>query len=183
MEVIGFDLYMELLKESLAEIQGQDIPIVEETQVDLAVTAFIPGDYIIDNDEKLSAYRMASDCKNQMELVRIAANLVDRYGPLPKAVESLLNVMKLKLIAKRCGFTRIKLEKPNIILETTMDEPAFKLLRNGLAKHLQSRLIFVKKDRYASVIARGLGVLPNDNQIDQLCEWLCNMEREVNSQN
>ncbi len=52
METIGFDLYMEMLQESLAEIQGQDIPAVEDTQVDLPVTAFVPADWITDPDEK-----------------------------------------------------------------------------------------------------------------------------------
>ena len=63
METIGFDLYMEMLQESLAEIQGQDIPSVEDTQVDLPVTAFVPADWITDPDEKIAAYRAAADCR------------------------------------------------------------------------------------------------------------------------
>ena len=62
MEAIGFDLYMEMLQESLAEIQGQDIPAVDDTQVDLQVTAFIPADWITDADEKMAAYRSAAEC-------------------------------------------------------------------------------------------------------------------------
>ena len=182
METIGFDLYMELLQETIAEIQGQDIPAVDDTQIDLPVTAFIPGDWITDPDEKINAYRLATQCENNDSLVQFASNLIDRYGALPKAVESLIEVMKLKIIAKKCGFSRIKLSKPNVELETMMDEPAFKLLRKGLANHLHGRFIYKKGDRYSTVTIRGLGILDSDKLLDQLTEWLKLMNSEINTQ-
>ena len=142
MEAIGFDLYMEMLQESLAEIQGQDIPAVDDTQIDLPITAFIPGDWIADNDEKMAAYRSAADCSSPEGLLQLAADWVDRYGAIPAPVISLLQLMELKLLAKRCGFSRIKPEKPNIALETPMEEPAFRLLRQGLPQHLHGRLVY-----------------------------------------
>ncbi len=181
LETIGFDLYMELLQETISEIQGQDIPTVDDTQIDLPVTAFIPGDWITDPDEKINAYRLATQCDSNESLVHFASNLVDRYGTLPKAVESLLEVMKLKIIAKKCGFSRIKLVKPNVELETMMDEPAFKLLRKGLANHLHGRFIYKKGDRCSIVTIRGLGVLDNAKLIDQLTVWLNVMNNEINT--
>jgi transcription-repair coupling factor (superfamily II helicase) len=86
MEAIGFDLYMEMLQESLAEIQGQDIPSVDDTQVDLQVTAFIPADWITDADEKMGAYRAAAECQSLEALVETAAVWADRYGALPGPV-------------------------------------------------------------------------------------------------
>ena len=182
METIGFDLYMELLQESIAEIQGQDIPIVDDTQIDLPVTAFIPGDWITDPDEKINAYRLATQCENNEALVQFASNLVDRYGTLPKSVETLIEVMKLKIIAKKCGFSRIKLSKPNVELETLMDEPAFKLLRKGLANHLHGRFIYKKIGHCSTVTIRGLGVLDNDKLLDQLTQWLNIMYLETKTQ-
>ncbi len=182
METIGFDLYMELLQETIAEIQGQDIPSVDDTQIDLPVTAFIPGDWITDPEEKINAYRLVTQCENNDALVQFASNLVDRYGTLPKAVESLIEVMKLKIIAKKCGFSRIKLSKPNVELETMMDEPAFKLLRKGLSNHLHGRFIYKKGDRCSTVIIRGLGILEGDKLLDQLTEWLNLMCLEINTQ-
>ena len=182
METIGFDLYMELLQETIAEIQGQDIPSVDDTQIDLPITAFIPGDWITDPDEKINAYRLATQCENNDALVQFASNLVDRYGTLPKPVESLLEVMRLKLIAKKCGFSRIKLSKPNIELETVMNEPAFKLLRKGLADHLHGRLIYKKGDKYSTVTIRGLGILDSEKLLDQLTDWLTLMNSEITTQ-
>ena len=181
MEVIGFDLYMELLQEAIAEIKGQDIPKVEETQIDLQVTAFIPGDWIVDNEEKLSAYRLASKCKDNNELIELASNWIDRYGTLPKSVETLIEIMKLKLYAKNCGFSRIKISKPNILFETIMDEPAFRLLRQGLPSHLHGRLIYKKEDNLSVVIARGVGLQPIDKQLETLIDWLKLMQNQINS--
>jgi transcription-repair coupling factor (superfamily II helicase) len=180
MEVIGFDLYMEMLQESLAEIQGQDIPSVDDTQIDLPITAFIPGDWIADNDEKMAAYRAAADCGSPDSLVELAAGWVDRYGAIPAPVVSLLQLMELKLLAKRCGFSRIKPEKPNIALDTPMEEPAFRLLRQGLPQHLHGRLVYQPgAGSTAKVLARGLGVLPIEKQVEELKEWLAQMAAQI----
>jgi transcription-repair coupling factor (superfamily II helicase) len=180
MEVIGFDLYMEMLQESLAEIQGQDIPSVDDTQIDLPITAFIPGDWIADNDEKIAAYRAAADCGSPDSLVELAAGWVDRYGAIPAPVVSLLQLMELKLLAKRCGFSRIKPEKPNIALDTPMEEPAFRLLRQGLPQHLHGRLVYQPgAGSTAKVLARGLGVLPIEKQVEELKEWLAQMAAQI----
>jgi transcription-repair coupling factor (superfamily II helicase) len=180
MEAIGFDLYMEMLQESLAEIQGQDIPAVEDTQIDLPITAFIPGDWIADNDEKIAAYRAAADCSSPEGLLQLAADWVDRYGAIPAPVISLLQLMELKLLAKRCGFSRIKPEKPNIALETPMEEPAFRLLRQGLPQHLHGRLVYqAGAGSTAKVLARGLGVLPMEKQVEELMAWLKPMAAQI----
>ena len=180
MEAIGFDLYMEMLQESLAEIQGQDIPAVDDTQVDLQVTAFIPADWITDADEKMGAYRSAAECQSSEALVELAADWADRYGALPGPVQSLLQLMELKLLAKRCGFARIRPEKPNIALETPMEEPAFRLLRQGLPQHLHGRLVYQGgSGSTAKVLARGLGVLPMDKQLEELKTWLSQMAAQI----
>jgi transcription-repair coupling factor (superfamily II helicase) len=180
METIGFDLYMEMLQESLAEIQGQDIPAVDDTQIDLPITAFIPGDWIADNDEKMAAYRAAADCGSPEALLQLATDWVDRYGAIPAPVISLLQLMELKLLAKRCGFSRIKPDKPNIALETPMEEPAFRLLRQGLPQHLHGRLVYqAGSGSTAKVLARGLGVLPMEKQVEELMAWLKQMAEQI----
>ncbi|MEB3185442.1 MAG: transcription-repair coupling factor [Cyanobacteriota bacterium] len=180
METIGFDLYMEMLQECLAEIQGQDIPAVDDTQIDLPITAFIPGDWISDNDEKMAAYRAAAECSGPEALLQLAADWVDRYGTLPVPVIALLQLMELKLLAKRCGFSRIKPEKPNIALETPMEEPAFRLLRQGLPQHLHGRLVYQPgSGTSARVLARGLGVLPIEKQVEELKGWLGQMVAQI----
>jgi transcription-repair coupling factor (superfamily II helicase) len=180
MESIGFDLYMEMLQECLAEIQGQEIPQVEDTQVDLQVTAFIPAEWMSENEEKMAAYRAAAECQSKASLLELAAGWADRYGPIPSPVQSLLRLLELKLLAKRCGFSRIRPEKPNILLETPMEEPAFRRLRQGLPAHLHGRLVYqAGSGGSAKVVARGLGALPIDKQVDDLKQWLEAMASQI----
>ena len=173
LEVIGFDMYMEILQECLGQINGQDIPLVDETQVDLKITAFIPSEWIINNNDKLAAYKAATDCNTEDEILELAISWNDRYGTIPLVVNTLLEVMKLKLLARKCGIYRIRIEKNNIILETQMEEPAFNRLHEGLPKNIQSRLIYQKTNKLNSLLyARGLGVLPPEKQINELIIWL-----------
>ncbi|MGC1219629.1 MAG: transcription-repair coupling factor [Phormidesmis sp.] len=173
MEVIGFDLYMDMLEESIAEIRGQEIPQVDETQVDLKVTAFIPADYIPDLDQKMSAYRSLVSSENRRELMEVVADLNDRYGTLPPSIGQLMKVLELKQIAKPLGFARIKPEgKQNILLETPMEKPAWNLLVEKVPAHLRSRFVYAP----GKVTIRGLGALKPDQQVENLIEWLGYMQ-------
>ncbi|MEQ8963156.1 MAG: transcription-repair coupling factor, partial [Coleofasciculus sp. C2-GNP5-27] len=173
MDVIGFDLYMEMLQEAIREIQGQEIPQVDDTQIDLNLTAFIPADYIPDLDQKMSAYRTVAAANSRSELVQIAADWHDRYGPLPAPVEQLLRIVELKQVAKSLGFSRIKPEgKQHIALETPMEEPAWKLLQENLPDHLRSRFVYSS----GKVTVRGLGVLKANKQLENLIDWLSKMK-------
>lgn len=168
MEAIGFDLYMEMLQEAIKEVQGQEIPQVEETQVDLAFTAFIPNNYIANLEQKMDAYRLLARANSTPELAQIAADWSDRYGELPPPVQQLFQVMELKQLGKSLGFSRIKVEgKQNVVLETPMEEPAWKLLAENLPQHLRSRFVYLNK----KVVVRGLGAVKPQQQLESLIEW------------
>ncbi|ELS33321.1 MULTISPECIES: transcription-repair coupling factor [Pseudanabaena] len=169
---IGFDLYMEMLQEAIAEIRGSEIPEVEDTQVDLPITAFIPTEYIPDGDRKMSAYRTVASVSSRRELMQIIEEWRDCYGKVPVPAMQLIKVMELKLLAKRIGFFRIKPEgKQHVVLESKMEEPAWKLLHQHLPSHLQPRFVYSK----GNVTVRGLGTLSHDKQLDNLIEWLDTM--------
>lgn len=173
MDAIGFDLYMEMLEESIREIRGQEIPQVDDTQIDLNLTAFIPADYIPDLDQKMSAYRSVAAAKSKEELTQIAAEWSDRYGPTPTAASQLLRVVELKQLAKKLGFSRIKPEaKQHVLLETPMEEPAWNLLVANLPDHLRSRFVYSP----GKVTVRGLGVLTANQQLENLIDALGKMQ-------
>ena len=171
--VVGFDLYTEMLEEAIREIRGQEIPQVDDTQIDLKLTAFIPADYIPDLEQKMSAYRGVASAGSRWELQQIEVDWCDRYGPIPKPALQLLRVMELKQIAKKLGFARIKPEgTQHVVLETPMEEPAWNLLREKLPQHLHSRFVYEP----GKVKVRGLGVLAAQKQLESLIEWLEKME-------
>ncbi len=173
MDAVGFDLYMEMLEEEIAEIRGQEIPKVEDTQIDLKVTAFIPNQYIGDVDQKMSFYRAMATAESKRELMEITADLCDRYGTLPHAVEQLVQVLELKQLAKQLGFSRIKPDgKQHVLLETPMEEPAWKILQEQIPSHLRSRFIYAGK----KITVRGLGMLKPEQQVASLLEWFQAMQ-------
>ncbi|WP_373529585.1 transcription-repair coupling factor [Nostoc sp.] len=176
MDAIGFDLYMEMLEEAIREIRGQEIPQVEDTQIDLNLTAFIPADYITDLDQKMSAYRAVATAKSKSELRQIAAEWSDRYGSLPVPANQLLRVMELKQLAKKLGFSRIKPEqKQHIVLETPMEEPAWNLLAANLPENLKTRFVYSP----GKVTVRGLGVFKADQQLQSLIDAFGRMQGAI----
>ncbi|MEH2133654.1 MAG: transcription-repair coupling factor [Nostoc sp.] len=176
MDAIGFDLYMEMLEEAIREIRGQEIPKVEDTQIDLNLTAFIPADYITDLDQKMSAYRAVATAKSKSELKQIAADWSDRYGTLPVPANQLLRVMELKQLAKKLGFSRIKPEqKQHIVLETPMEEPAWNLLAANLPENLKTRFVYSP----GKVTVRGLGVFKADQQLQNLIDAFGRMQGAI----
>ena len=173
MDVIGFDLYMEMLQEAIKEIRGQEIPQVDDTQIDLKVTAMIPADYIADLEQKMSAYRSVAAADTKQELTNIAAEWHDRYGEIPKPAQQLFRIVELKQIAKQLGFSRIRPDgKQHIILETPMAEPAWNLLAEYIPDNARSRYVYST----GRVTARGLGVMRPNEQVEMLIDVLNKMQ-------
>lgn len=173
MDAIGFDLYMEMLEEAIREIRGQAIPTVDDTQIDLNLTAFIPSTYITDLDQKMSAYRAVATAKNKQELKAIAAEWTDRYGAIPVPANQMLRIMELKQLAKNIGFSRIKPEnKQHIVLETPMEEPAWNLLAEKLTDTMRNRFVYSP----GKVTARGLGVFKVEQQLQTLIDIFSKMQ-------
>ena len=177
---IGYDLYMEMLHEAISDLNGKEIPEVKDTQIDLPVNAFIPGTWISNREEKLDAYKNVTECINEEELTELATNWVGRYGLIPKPVETLIKLMKLKLLAKYCGFMKIKLHKPNIVIETKLEPNAFKHIKSDLPQNIQNKLIYQKEKFSSKIIIRGLGVTDTQNQVDNLINWFQIMAKSVN---
>ena len=170
-----------MLHEAISEISGQEIPEVNDTQIDLPINAFIPATWILNKEEKLEAYKSATECSNNTELTELATDWINRYGTLPKPVESLIMLMRLKLLAKRCGFNKIKLKKPNIVIETKLKQSTFKIFKNSLSSSIQNKFNFDEGEYFSIITIRGLGVTEIQNQIDKLMLWFGSFVKEINN--
>ena len=88
-------------------------------------------------------------------------------------------IMRLKLLAKKCGFNKIKLKKPNIVIETKLKKSTYKILINSLASSVKNKFNFDEGEQISIITIRGLGATEIQNQIDQLMLWLGSFEREI----
>ena len=88
-------------------------------------------------------------------------------------------LMRLKLLAKKCGFNRIKLKKPNILIETKLRNSTFRNLKNSLPSSVQNKFNFDEGEQLSIITIRGLGVTEIQNQIDQLILWFRSFVKEI----
>ncbi len=104
---VGIDLYTQMMEEAVAELRGEEIAAVPDTQINLRASAFLPEPYIRDMSLRLAAYKELSSVEDEDGLEQIAADLRDRYGPLPEPAQNLLEIMGIRIAAKRSRVSRI----------------------------------------------------------------------------
>jgi transcription-repair coupling factor (superfamily II helicase) len=112
MREVGYELYQQMLEDQIARIRsGEAEGIVDDGQwapnINLGVPVLIPETYVPDLDVRLGLYRRLSDLTTKVELEGFAAELIDRFGPLPKEVNTLLLVVRIKAMCKRAGIAKL----------------------------------------------------------------------------
>ncbi|WP_415402775.1 transcription-repair coupling factor [Tateyamaria sp. SN3-11] len=113
MRDVGFELYQSMLEEAIAKIKsGQMEGLLEDDgqwapQINLGVPVLIPEDYVPDLDVRLGLYRRLSGLSTKVELEGFAAELIDRFGKLPREVNTLMLVVRIKAMCKRAGIAKL----------------------------------------------------------------------------
>ncbi|MBI4171770.1 MAG: DEAD/DEAH box helicase, partial [Actinobacteria bacterium] len=100
---LGFELYLELLNEAVAELSGQRRAAARPVRVDARVDAFVPASYVASEALKIDVHRRLALAETDDELRELRAALEDRYGPIPEPVESLFAIQDAKLLLARLG--------------------------------------------------------------------------------
>ncbi|MFO1203562.1 MAG: transcription-repair coupling factor [Tabrizicola sp.] len=110
---VGYELYQHMLEETIAKIKSgelQGLANIDDDwspQLNLGVPVMIPETYIPDLDIRLGLYRRLSSLTTKVELEGFAAELIDRFGPLPKEVNTLMLIVRIKAMAKRAGIAKL----------------------------------------------------------------------------
>jgi transcription-repair coupling factor (superfamily II helicase) len=94
---LGFELYVELLGETVAELTGRPRPSARPVRVDARVDAYVPADYIASEALKIDLHRRLALTESDDELRELRAATQDRYGPLPEPVENLFAIQDVRL--------------------------------------------------------------------------------------
>jgi len=116
---VGFDLYMRMVADAVEEFKTgyfDEKPKNNECKVELPVNAHLPVEYIESERLRLDLYRRIADAHNDEDLSEISAELVDRFGPIPKPAQELMAVASLRLFAKSLGLTDIAISGKNLRL-------------------------------------------------------------------
>ena len=108
MEAVGYDMYLQLLSEAIAEQRGEIPPArPEECLVDLQINAHIPENYIESLSGRLDVYRKIAGLRNQEDSMDLMDELIDRYGDPPKAIQGLVTVALVRNMASNLSITEI----------------------------------------------------------------------------
>ena len=108
---VGYELYQEMLAEAVAHLQaGIETPAADKWSPQIAVgtPVMIPEVYVPDLSVRLGLYRRLADLEDQADIDAAAAELVDRFGPLPEEVKTLLDVVAIKALCRRANVERIE---------------------------------------------------------------------------
>jgi transcription-repair coupling factor (superfamily II helicase) len=104
---VGFDTYVRLLEETVRELKGEEAPLEVTSSLNLGLDIRIPPAYIADEHQRLRAYKRIADVQGAEQAETMRADLKDRFGPLPDAVETLLRFALLKSHAQRIGIEAV----------------------------------------------------------------------------
>ena len=110
---VGFELYSSMLEETIEKLKRGDAGLADalsddwSPQIALGVPVLIPEDYVPDLDVRLGLYRRLSDMERKVELEGFAAELIDRFGPLPREVNVLLRVVRIKALCKAARIAKL----------------------------------------------------------------------------
>ena len=112
MNEVGYELYQQMLEEQISRIRSGEAEGLQDDgewspQINLGVPVLIPEDYVPDLDVRLGLYRRLSDLTTKVELEGFAAELIDRFGTLPREVNTLMLVVRIKAMCKKAGIAKL----------------------------------------------------------------------------
>ena len=105
--VVGYDMYCKLLSQVVAEAGGQTLTEIPEVTVGLDVSAFVPSEYVEDDEVRVDIYRKIAAITSREDIYDLTDELIDRFGDVPKEVQSLMEVSYIRYIAGICGFSDV----------------------------------------------------------------------------
>ena len=116
---IGFGLYCQLLRRTVARLKGEDVPNLVDVELafdfldaspgsDAANAASIPYDYVEDEAQRMSVYRRIAEAISPQELKLLTKELADRYGALPIAAQRTFRLAQLRMLAAEKALAKVE---------------------------------------------------------------------------
>jgi transcription-repair coupling factor (superfamily II helicase) len=157
MREVGYELYQQMLQDQITAIRsGAAEGIIDDgpwaPQINLGVPVLIPDTFVPDLDVRLGLYRRLSELTTKVELEGFAAELIDRFGKLPREVNTLMLVVRIKAMCKRAGIAKLDAGPKGATIQFHKDKFAsprglveFVHAQDGMAK-IKDNKIIVRRD-------------------------------------
>jgi len=112
---IGFDLYCRLLEEAITERCGAKKPDTPDPTIEVAMDAYIAEEYISDPAQKVEMYKKIAAVTSLAEAEEVEEEMKDRFGELPVSTQNLLEIARLKVLAKQLGISAVTTERGDLV--------------------------------------------------------------------
>ena len=123
MEQVGYDMYCKLLDQVVKEMKGIQVEEEIDVQLDLDVSSYIPDEFIEDSNQKIEIYQEIALCKNEDEIKDITDSIIDRYGNMPKEIEKLLDIARIRNECRAKNIIKVAQKSDKVIFY--FDEKTF----------------------------------------------------------
>ena len=117
MEQVGYDTYCNLLDQVVKEMQGMEVEEEQEIQIDINISSYIPDSYIENSSQKIEVYQNIALCRTEEDIQNVIDEIIDRYGVMPKELENLIEIARIKELCRNDGVIKIS-EKKNVFNDT-----------------------------------------------------------------
>ena len=114
-DAVGYELYCQLLARAVRQQQGQPEPVKPTTHLELGIDARVPRSYVASERQRMDVYRRLAGCASSADLDQLRQDLVDLFGQGSRAVEELLVLAEVRLLASRHGIGSIVRKEPDLI--------------------------------------------------------------------
>jgi transcription-repair coupling factor (superfamily II helicase) len=115
---VGYETYMELLEEAVEELRGTPRAAEIDPEIRLPLAAKLPESYVPEVSQRLVLYKRLASAPDEADALRIRDELLDRYGPLPAEAENLLEVLRLKLLARALALPGVDYAQGALVVRT-----------------------------------------------------------------
>ncbi|MGH9481668.1 MAG: TRCF domain-containing protein, partial [Terriglobales bacterium] len=116
LEAVGFDLYVQMLEQTVRELQGEPVEAAAEVQLRLGLDIRIPAEYVPEENQRLRMYKRLAEAATESAQADVLRELRDRYGPPPAPVQNLLAYTALKSRARRLGLLALERRRDQLWL-------------------------------------------------------------------
>ena len=140
LEQVGYDTYCNLLDEVVKEMQGTEIEPDIDIQIDLNVTSYIPDEYIEDSAQKIEIYQNIALCRKEEDIQNVVDEIIDRFGNMPAELENLLDIARIKYLAKPFSISKIASKRTAVVF--TFEQSKYEIDLQKLLKTYKNRIEF-----------------------------------------
>src|SRR5690554_1888757 len=183
---IGFETYQKILNEAIQELKEtefkdlyiqEDKDFVTDCQIETDLEILIPDHYVSNIEERINLYRSLDGLEKEEDLKAFEAELIDRFGPIPKATQEMIEAIRLRWIGKEIGLEKIVLKQNKLIcyFVSNQDSPyyqtaTFTRVLQYVQQHPRKCQLKERKDKLSLVFDRVNAVATAISLLDKILE-------------